>query len=84
MATSPPRQGSPEGELVGDFEQEGADFFDLPRQKKDSTVSLSENDANSPRGGGAAVDKQLSVDAPANGGAFDFDKAGKADEDFFA
>lgn len=24
-------------------------FFDIDRQKKDSTVSLSENDANSPR-----------------------------------
>ena len=26
-----------------------SEFFDLARQKKDSTVSLSENDANSPR-----------------------------------
>ena len=32
------------------------DFFDLPRQKKDSTVSLSENDVNSPRGAATVVE----------------------------
>ena len=51
------------------------DFFDLPRQKRDSTVSLSENDANSPRGVTTVADAPV---AP-----LDFDENKECSEDGF-
>ena len=57
------------------------DFFDLPRQKKDSAVSLSEHDANSPRPA-IFLSKQNSAEPTVTNG-FDFEKEDVADEDLF-
>lgn len=57
--------------------QEAPDFFSKPIQKKDSTVSLSENDANSPKQF-ASVDP---AKVGANQGGLDFAK--QSEDDFF-
>ncbi len=71
------------------------DFFDLPRQKKDSTVSLSENDANSPTRNiptsvptNAANNPASNAIVSGNDKVLDFDKkeedrTSQDEEDFF-